>query len=510
MLSAETEFLICKILWEINEGEINVGNERKKLNEINNFEPFLIFKFFDVENNNFINNSNIIEFLQTKSIFIDENICNKIINFYDTENKKNLNYSEFLNLILNDENVLLNKINNFPTKNFNLSFDVEYYLCKLLEKEILLVKNLDKLLFKLKERKDFSTFDLFFILKEENNFVSMNKIKEIFFKYNINFNNEDIKRIYKRIDINKDGIVSFEDLQKIFGNDLNNNNNFNNNFNNNPFTEIKYNNINDNNNNNSNIIFLSENLHLRESPKRKNPIKKNYTNFSLNLNNNFCNSPKEILLQFFNNIIQTEIDIEKLKINLTLQSDFTIENGFKLFNINNRNFITENDFEIGLNKINLFPNNNELKLLIKKYDLNNNGFLLFSDVFDMLIPFDKEQRNIIENRKNIFLNNKNIFSESTKFHLKELFNFIIESEKKIEIERKKIKKLNTLNLNHFFNEIDYEKKGFFNVQNLSDFFKNYNITFIQKGIDLLFIRLDRKRKGKIDFMSFLYEIISRI
>ena len=505
MLSAETEFLICKILWEINEGEINVENERKKLNEINNFEPFLIFKFFDVENNNFINNSNIIEFLQTKSIFIDENICNKIINFYDTENKKNLNYSEFLNLILNDENVLLNKINNFPTKKFNLSFDIEYYLCKLLEKEILLVKNLEKLLFKLKERKDFSTFDLFLILKEENNFVSMNKIKEIFFKFNINFNNEDIKRIYKRIDINKDGIVSFEDLQKIFGNDLNFNNNFNN-----PFTEIKYyNNNNNNNNNNSKIIFLSENLHLRESPKRKKPIEKNYSNFSLNLNN-FCNSPNEILLQFFNNIIQTEIDIEKLKINLTLQSDFTIENGFKLFNINNRNFITENDFEIGLNRINLFPNNNELKLLIKKYDLNNNGFLLFSDVFDMLIPFDKEQRNIIENRKNIFLNNKNIFSESTKFHLKELFNFIIESEKKIEIERKKINKLNTLNLNNFFNEIDYEKKGFFNVQNLSDFFKNYNITFIQKGIDLLFIRLDRKRKGKIDFMSFLYEIISRI
>ena len=504
MLSAETEFLICKILWEINEGEINVENERKKLNEINNFEPFLIFKFFDVENNNFINNSNIIEFLQTKSIFIDENICNKIINFYDTENKKKLNYSEFLNLILNDENVLLNKINNFPTKKFNLSFDIEYYLCKLLEKEILLVKNLDKLLFKLKERKDFSTFDLFFILKEENNFVSMNKIKEIFFKYNINFNNEDIKRIYKRIDINKDGIVSFEDLQKIFGNDLNFNNNFNN-----PFTEIKYYNNNYNNNNNSKIIFLSENLHLRESPKRKKPIEKNYSNFSLNLTN-FCNSPNEILLQFFNNIIQTEIDIEKLKINLTLQSDFTIENGFKLFNINNRNFITENDFEIGLNRINLFPSNNELKLLIKKYDLNNNGFLLFSDVFDMLIPFDKEHRNIIENRKNIFLNNKNIFSESTKFHLKELFNFIIESEKKIEIERKKIKKLNTLNLNHFFNEIDYEKKGFFNVQNLSDFFKNYNITFIQKGIDLLFIRLDRKRKGKIDFMSFLYEIISRI
>ena len=79
MLSAETEFLVCKIFWEINEGEINVENERKKLNEIYNFEPFLIFKFFDVENKNFISNSNFIDFLQTKSIFIDENICNKII-----------------------------------------------------------------------------------------------------------------------------------------------------------------------------------------------------------------------------------------------------------------------------------------------------------------------------------------------------------------------------------------------------------------------------------------------
>ena len=498
MLCAETEFLVCKIFWEINEGEINVENERKKLNEIYNFEPFLIFKFFDVENKNFISNSNFIDFLQTKSIFIDENICNKIINFYDTENKKNLNYSEFLNLILNDEKILLNKINNFPTKNFNLSFEIENCLSKLLEKEILLVKNLEKLLLKLKERKDFSLFDLYLNLKEENDFVSMNKIKEIFFRFNVNFTNEDIKRIFKRIDVNKDGIVSFEDLQKIF--DFNNNNN--------PFTQMKYYDNYNNKNDSSKIVVLSENLRLRESPKKKKSIKKI---FSFDFNKKICYSSNEILIQFFNIIIQTEIDIEKLKINLTLQSDFTIENGFKLFNINNRNFITENDFEIGLNKINLFPNNNELKLIIKKYDLKNNGILLFSDVFDMLIPFDKEQRNIIENRKNILLNNNNnIFSESTNFHLKELFIYIIESEKRIEIERKKIGKINTLNFNYFFNEIDSEKKGFFNVQNLTNFFQNFNITFVQKGIDLLFIRLDRKREGKIDFMSFLYEIISRI
>jgi len=362
MLSSETEFLICKIFYEINKNEINIENCKKNFCKLKNFEPFIIFKYLDYNNNNFISNFDIINFLQSKSIEINENISNKIINFYDIDNKGYLNYSEFLNFILYDEKILLNNIkNNFiDIKNFNLSYEIENNLVDLFKNEIILIKNLDDLILKLNNRKDFSLFDLFLILKEKNNFINMNKIKNLFNKYNIKYNNEDIKRIFKKIDINKDGFITFDDIEKIFKID------FNNYYNNYNKIKLNNNNFNNNNNNdsylsestfsNSNIIKISDNLILRQNPEKKPSININNNSISnsFNFNNNFIiknnlNSYNEILLQFFNLIIQIEIDIEKLKINLSLQSDFNIENSFKLFNVNNKNFITENDFEIVLN-----------------------------------------------------------------------------------------------------------------------------------------------------------------
>ena len=60
-----------------------------------------------------------------------------------------------------------------------------------------------------------------------------------------------------------------------------------------------------------------------------------------------------------------------------------------------------------------------------------------------------------------------------------------------------------------FNEIDTILRDLFII---SDYYLFFNEKFgkIPKGIDLSFIRFDRKREGQIDWLSFVYEFIPKL
>lgn len=91
-----------------------------------------------------------------------------IISFYDSNFDGNLNYTEFLNILISEHNYTLRRIaldrlgssyNNF--RRVVLPFDVEYAMTKLLERELELVRNLEFLLNDIRARYDFNVLDLF-------------------------------------------------------------------------------------------------------------------------------------------------------------------------------------------------------------------------------------------------------------------------------------------------------------------------------------------------------------
>ena len=93
--------------------------------------------------------------------------------------------------------------------------------------------------------------------------------------------------------------------------------------------------------------------------------------------------------------------------------------------------------------------------------------------------------------------------------MKSLFDIIITSELLIEKERHELNQIYDLDLRKCFDEIDKKRKGYFTFIDLKNYFNKNNIPIISKEIDLLFIRFDRKRIGKVDLLSFLYEFIPK-
>ena len=568
MLSYETEEKICKMLIDINDSEKKCEIARNNLCQINNFNPYSIFNRIDNDCTNFLTEDNIINFLESNSIYCTEKEVKSLIKFYDYDSSHSLNYNQFLNMIIGNENKnknnSLHKLNNSIPLIKNIPYQIEYATCRIIEKEINFIRHLDSLIDELKKRKDFSICNMFCILND-NNEISFLSLKYLFNKHNINFTDEDINRILNKFDINKDNHVTLDDIQKIFGLDecstnynYNKCNNYTNYTNYQSYTNENYKNLNDYTNKiiytssnysnkyntNSNNLTYSYSDNIMEEQKNQKEIfdkrkisdnlNKNLiqqTNYLLNQKNNNINNLNnrkleynksqelkdknfEKIIQFLELLMDTELEIEKAKIELSLRADFNIKEVYKFFDSKHFDCLTSNDLKNGLSKLQLYITDSDIKLLIKKYDLNNNGFIGYDDFFNMLVPYEREYRNIMEKKlpisNNYKFNEGFYLSETTLSLLRNLLNIIINSESKIEDERKKLNKIYNLNIRKFFDEIDKRGFGYFGLMDLKYFFKKYEIPTIDKEIDLLFIRLDRNRKGEVDLMSFLFETIPRI
>ncbi len=340
-------------------------------------------------------------------------------------------------------------------------------------------------------------------------------------------------------------------------NTLYNLNNYNNNYTMSPQRNInlsqplnninKYNtsyNINEDNNdyNNQGEQKVSKSLSIRMSPERKyGPIevdlcdnckqipcicnktsqnKEEEINFNdnsqtnNNTNNMFQNNSslndfeKSQFNEFLKLLMNVEKDIEQKKIDLVLHSDFNCEDAFRIFEKNGRGFLTKDDLKYGLYLLGINASDFVIDLLFKRFDLQKLDEINYADFFDMLIPFQKKYRNEVEQRPPLSYSsfqNIEIFSQKTIICLRNVFNLIINCEIKINEMRKNFSIL-IRRLKDIFRMFDINELGFFNFQDFLRYLKDNEMLDEALNVDLLFIRLDKNRNGKIDFTEVADEI----
>jgi len=475
MLSRETEEMICNIFSELINHETQIENQKKIFDDIPSIYHELLFKKLEEEKYTYISSNKIVYFLKKYSINCTDNEIKSIIKLYDIDKDNHLNYKEFLHLILSSRkkiesyNLKYSEDNNSIK---NLPYEFEYEFCKLLEIQLSLVRILEKLLFDLKKRKDFSIYDLYNELKDENkDEISFIKLSN-FMKRNIkSSNNEELRLLFKKLDINKDYSVTMDDICVIFGKDI--------------FNSQIYSYDDLNNNNNVELIGLIN---------KEEEVSQN------------------LLVEFFLLLLEVEKISELEKIELCSKSDFNIDDVLNIFQKNNPNYISASELKNGLNNLGIIANNGEVELLIKKYNTNDEFVIDNSDFFDMLVPFDKNYREIVEKRKPLpYLKNKEIiFSDLTRQSLVNFFKIIISCEITLEKKRKYLRKNVNINLNNFYNMIDIENKGFICINDFFRFFSSLNSEIETKYIYLLFLRIDRKKIGIIEQIDLMNEILPKI
>ena len=212
---------------------------------------------------------------------------------------------------------------------------------------------------------------------------------------------------------------------------------------------------------------------------------------------------------FLKLMLLKELEIESEKINFMNKSDLNFEELFEYFDREQKGYITAQDLNNEFDFMGINVNGNEAEIFMKRYDLMNSNKLNKSDFFDALVPFDKKYRMIMDNR-NSSSNNKFKASKMSDYkknilYLKQLFIFLINKEYEINEIKKKIYDLKG-KLKIVFNLIDNNNKGYFCFNDLNSYFENNKLNFESYAVALLFIRLDKRRQGKIEISDFMKEL----
>ena len=556
MCSPETEQKLCKLLLILAEGERSIEISRQVLSDLKEFDSFQIFKNIDIEDKNKIDCYSIINFLRIKGIYCTEEEASLIILFYDQDYDNVLSYPEFINVIQSEKS-LKNNLNKPPKD--KIPFDVDYSLGKLLEKEVELSRKFIYALKDIKCRYDFNIHNLYHKIKYFNS-ITNESLRVFFQKNEVSFLESDIKLILKRLDLNKDGIIDLCEFHALLGfpdciyccpclscnscgkclcescynnipcyshgtiqNKKNNKNDFDEKYNYNYYSmgnilneniilphqlesSRNLNSINkyetsfDNNNKEIERKNISKGLAIRTSPRRNyNPIEINLNkNDNLNLNI----KEKNQFNDFLKLLMSAESQIEEAKIELAKKEDFSCADAFKIFVKDNNDYITKDDLKYGLFLLDLNVDDFIINLLFKRFDLNKKDELSYADFFDMLIPFEKIYRDNIEQKTQKSFSceqSLNLISNETKEIIKNVFNIIINYEVEINEKRKDLLILKR-KLKDIFYLFDKNDIGFFGFEEFKKYIEE-NKLINDKNLngDLLFIRLDKNRNGKIIF-----------
>ena len=250
-------------------------------------------------------------------------------------------------------------------------------------------------------------------------------------------------------------------------------------------------------------------------PKNINKSQENLKESQL-INNDYKEFNQDSLSSFerkqFNNLLQLlmngEKEIECNKIDLALKSDFNCEDAFRIFEKDGRGFLTKEDLKDGFNLLNLNLNDKDINLIMKRFDLKKKNNINFQEFFDMMVPFDSEYRNIVEIRLPLSscpFKSFNVFKVDTMIYLKKVFMSIIDFENKLNNFRKNLYGI-SLKIKNIFHLFDKRDIGFFNFEDYALYLKENGLYDDNLKIDLLFIRLDKNRNGKIE----LYELEEEI
>ena len=452
--------------------------------DISSLYNYIFFKFSEEKNidNNIITFSTLKKFIsEDLDIQINDEILGKIFDFYSKPNyfgrERYLEYIEFIDIFYPRYNLNLRKYlqsrNGLNKDIKELNSITKMLLQKLFVRQI----NFVKYLFHCNDKVKIDCKNLFKIISKEKIFITKRDLINLFNKESIYFTEEDINSI----------MASLSYINRHFYS-------------------------------NKKISNIEEGIYYKSFENIFNIQKKVFSIKPLT-NNDKISIIKSIIL----NSIYQEKKVEEAKSLIVNRDDFNINILLNLFtNENNEEKIEFNTF---IKKMKLNLDEIEYELLLRRIDLLRKRFLYKSDLFDFFIPFDKDIRNKIkndfENNRNINkdINSKNCFSKGTMIFINNLINVVIKGEK--EINMKKIKLNNDEEfIENIFNEIcDMPKNEneinseikifdkYFTAGQLFKYLKDkLNVELPEKELILFFIRLDKFRRGRIEFLEFSDEM----
>ena len=535
-----------------------INSERKltqlRLNFLSLISPQILFEYFDehLSKNNYISTNDIIKLFPTLQDKINE--IKTMIIMFDKDNDMVLNSKEFFTFLTPKFiDVDIQKICN--VSNMEINEDILQKFSHILLEEINMISNLKNIILDIQNSKGFTIYESFMLITNDKNEKSINEdmLKKFILKLNedddiidndnIKIYNEDISNFIFRFDKDSDFQLNYEEYSNIF-------NIFNNMMNSKITINQNENSINQNNRNTiSNVskeqtmkefpipeghlyfnysleeFDTNSNGNINNSYDLSNHLKQNYLNTSVNLSmknmqqNNKVNLPekqllrikfppieklneekKNLLLDLFKIIVNTEVNTEKKKYVMSLNYQINLSDLFSLFDYSNEDAISTYDiYTVLKNYFNYESNMKNIKLLFLRYDKDKDEKLNYREFCEMILPKKIEFAKMIINH---FPDENFIkFNDESNQIIFDVIKSLIDAEEEIYQFKIKMNSFQGFSIFECWELLKNKYENLINRTDIKHFLIENGVTIINDEMEFLmdYIKIITKSKGDLNF-----------
>ena len=173
-----------------------------------------------------------------------------------------------------------------------------------------------------------------------------------------------------------------------------------------------------------------------------------------------------MLVKYLKELIEFELRLENIKESFSLKPDVRIKELFVSFDTGGTGYVNPYQFkEILQTKLDIYIDNEDIKLLFKKYDRDYDSKLNYPEFCEIFLPKRQEYARLIKER--ITRSGKSISIDSKLILIKLLIS-LLEGEKSIEMSRKA---LANKKLFSSYDQFDMIKKKYRNFISKEDVFE---------------------------------------
>jgi len=220
-------------------------------------------------------------------------------------------------------------------------------------------------------------------------------------------------------------------------------------------------------------------------------------------------------------MMMAETDLETMKRQLALESDFNIQDCYRMFDLSDTGQITRRQFEEVFNLLKLFPTSLEIELTLFRYDKDLDGRLNFEEFKEVVLPFDSNYRDLVLRRPSYCSGQDcarlQFFLDTTTAKLKAFLQLLIQTEMRCERVRQDLSRKKEFDLSRAFEAVAVslaEKDATgpdtsITQEDVSQFLISRSYAPTQKQVKLFFSRLDRFGTGLPRLDDWKQEMVPR-
>lgn len=186
------------------------------------------------------------------------------------------------------------------------------------------------------------------------------------------------------------------------------------------------------------------------------------------------------LMEVFKSQLLLEKRIERVKIDLSLRTDFNLIDTFRIFDTQGKGWVTPEEIRAGLTSsvFNLAVSSRDIALYMSRYDRDRDGRLRYSEFCDSFLPIDPFHASLLAKKAPLLggtalqtLRQELLFYPETRETLIACWRLHFENEREAERLRSQISgSFPRLDLYQCFQEIDSKNDGYIDTQEVIPFF----------------------------------------